>query len=181
MTNKSNHFRNILVCGDIGTGTTTLSKGLAKKLDWQHISAGDFFRAYAKKHNIPLWDKRSIPDEVDKKIDHELSEKIRTEEGIVLDSHYGGWFVRDLNDVLRILLICDKGVATQRILDRHHSHKETPEEIEKRRIQLKEKFHKLYSSDDYENPKYFHLVIDTTATGIPTALEISLKKFRGMG
>lgn len=160
-------------------GTTTLSKELAKKLGWRHISAGNFFRKYCKKHSIPLWNKLSVPDEVDKKIDYELLERMRNEKGIVLDSHYGGWFARDLGDVLRILLICDKSIATQRVLDREHMHKETPEEIEKRRAQLREKFHQLYSPNDYENPKYFHLIIDTTNTDIQSALEISLNKFKG--
>ena len=39
------------------------------------------------------------------------------------------------------------------------------EDIDKRRQQLKEKFRKLYSKEDYENPKIFNLVIDTTASG----------------
>ncbi|MCH7530079.1 AAA family ATPase, partial [Patescibacteria group bacterium] len=61
-------YRNIIVCGDVGTGTTTLSKELAKKLGWRHISAGNFFRKYFKKHNIPLWDKLSVPDKVEEVI-----------------------------------------------------------------------------------------------------------------
>lgn len=177
MKNKSKHFNNIIVCGDVGTGTTTLSKELAKKLGWRHISAGNFFRKYFKKHNIPLWDKLSVPDKIDKKIDYELLERMRNEKGIVLDAHYGGWFARDLSDVLRILLICDKSIATQRVLDREHMHKETPEEIEKRRVQLREKFHQLYSPDDYENPKYFHLIIDTTVTGKEDSLSRALRAF----
>ena len=170
-------YRNIIVCGDVGTGTTTLSKELAKKLGWRHISAVNFFRKYFKKHNIPLWDKLSVPDKVDKQIDYELLERMRNEKGIVLDAHYGGWFARNLSGVLRVLLICDKNVATQRVLDREHTHKETPEEIEKRRAQLREKFYQLYSPDDYEDPKYFHLIIDTTVTGEEDSLSQALRAF----
>ncbi len=169
-------YKNAVVCGNIGTGTTTLSEELAKKLGWRHISAGNFFRKYSKKHHIPLWDKNSVPDEIDRKIDAQFLEIMKNEKNIVLDSHYGGWFARDLSDVLRILLICDKSVATRRILDREHTHTETAEEIEKRRIQLKEKFHKLYSSDDYEDPKYFHLVIDTTLTSVQESISTTLEK-----
>ena len=176
MKNKSKHFNSIIVCGDVGTGTTTLSEGLAKRLGWRHISAGNFFREYTKKHNIPLWDKLSVPDEVDKKIDYEILEKMEGEKDIVLDSHYGGWFAKDLNDVLRILLVCDKDVAAQRILDRDHTHKETPEDIEKRRQGLRAKFKKLYSPNDYEDPKYFHLVIDTTNIGIDQTLSTTYNR-----
>ncbi len=174
-------YINIIVCGDIGTGTTTLSKGLAEKLDWKHLSAGNFFREYAKKHNIPLWDKSRVPDDVDKKVDNEFLDKMKNEKKLVFDSHYGGWFAKDLNDVLRILLVCDKEVAEQRIISRESDHKETAADIEKRRQGLRTKFKKLYSDADYEDPKYFHLIINTTKTDIPSALEISLKKFRETG
>ena len=39
----------------------------------------------------------------------------------------------------------------------------TPEEIEKRSKQIHTKFKKLYSSENYENPDLFHLVLDTTS------------------
>ena len=68
-------YKNIVICGDVGTGTTTLAKGLAEKLGWKYLSAGDFFRDYHKKHNIPLWNKAAIPDEIEKKIDYEFLKK----------------------------------------------------------------------------------------------------------
>src|SRR4030066_2275463 len=159
-------FKNITISGDIGTGTSTLAKGLAEKIGWKYLSAGDFFRTYQKEHNIPLWNKAEIPDEVERKIDYEFLEKMKDEEHIVFDSHYGGWFAKDLNNVFRILLICDRDVATQRILEREHTHKETAKEIEERRRQLRAKFKKLYSDDNYEDPKYFHLVIDSAANSV---------------
>ncbi|OGY26833.1 MAG: hypothetical protein A2Z11_01460 [Candidatus Woykebacteria bacterium RBG_16_43_9] len=167
-------YKNIVVCGDIGTGTTTLSGGLSSKIGWKLIIAGDFFRRYHKKHDIPLWDKSKIPDEVERKVDREILEKMKNEEHIVFDSHYGGWFARDLNNVFRILLICDRDVATQRILEREHTHKETAKEIEERRRQLRAKFKKLYSNDNYEDPKYFHLIINTTTANANQTLSTAL-------
>ncbi|MEX0621687.1 MAG: AAA family ATPase [Candidatus Woykebacteria bacterium] len=178
---STGEFKNIVVCGDVGTGTTTLSEGLAKKLGWGHVSAGQIFREYHRKHNIPLWNKSGIPDDLDKKVDQESYEKMRVEKNIVFDSHYGGWFGRDLPGVFRILLVCDKDTATKRILERQHTHKETPEEIEERRKQLRDKFKKLYSSDNYENPKYFHLVMDTRNTSEQEALEKAYRKFLSSG
>ncbi|OGY24345.1 MAG: hypothetical protein A2172_00580 [Candidatus Woykebacteria bacterium RBG_13_40_15] len=168
-------YQNIIVSGDVGTGTSTLAKGLAEKLGWQFFSAGDFFRAYHKNHNIPLWDKSSIPDEVDKKIDQEIFEKLQTKKEIVVDSHYSAWFARNLPSNFRILLVCDKEVATKRILARQHTHKETPREIEERRHQLRAKFKKLYSNDNYENPKFFNLVLDTGKNNIPQTIELALE------
>ena len=173
-----NPFRNIVIAGDVGVGSSTLGQNLAKKLGWEYRSAGDFFRAYAKENNLPLWDKASIPDEVDKRIDNELIDKIKNGKGYVFDTHYGGWFARNLPDVFKILLTCDRDVATQRILERKHTHDETPEEIEKRREGLYAKFKKLYSDDNYEGPKYFNLVIDTTNSTPEETLQTALKSFR---
>ena len=155
-------YRNIVVAGDVGTGTTTLAKSLAKKFGWKYTSAGDFFRSYATTNNIPLWDKASVPDEIERKVDSELTKKLKTENGWIVDSHYAGWFVRDQKDIFKILLTCNRATATKRMQLREHTHKETVEEIEQRRAGLYAKFKKLYSDENYENPKLFDLVIDTT-------------------
>ena len=171
-------YNNIVVSGDVGTGTSTLALGLAKKLGWKHLSAGDIFRPYFKKQNIPLWKKSEIPDSFDKEVDHDFFEKMKNDEHIVFDSHYSGWFARDLDNVLRILLTADKKVATNRILNRRRSYKETAEEIEKRRHELRAKFKKLYSGENYEDTKYFHLVIDTTQTGVNETIQKAYQEFK---
>jgi CMP/dCMP kinase len=168
-----NEYKNIIIAGDIGTGTSTLAKGLAEKLNWKYFSAGDFFREYHKNHNIPLWNKAAIPDTIDRKVDDDFLNKLHKSERIIIESHYSGWFAKDLAYVLKILLVADKEVSSKRILERQHTHTETLEEIEKRRIQLKEKFKKLYSEEDYENPKIFDLVVDTTHTNVEETLEKS--------
>lgn len=169
-------YKHIVVSGNVGTGTSTLAKALAKRLGWRYISAGDFFREYSKKHNIPLWNKSKIPDALDKKIDLEFLNKMKNENHIVFDSHYGGWFARNLPDVFKILLICNKEKATKRIIDREHTHKETPEEIEKRRQQLRLKFKKLYSDENYEDPKIFNVVIDTGKSSIEETFQKALEE-----
>ena len=155
-------FRNIIVAGDVGTGTTTLAKALAEKFDWKYISAGDFFRSYALENNIPLWDKKSVPDKLDRAVDKKFFEIIRDQSGFVFDTHYGGYFARNIDDVFKILLTCNAQDAEERILSRGHTHKEAVNDIRKRRVENLAKFHKLYSKENPENPKYFDLVIDTT-------------------
>jgi len=171
------NYKNIVISGDVGTGTSTLAKGLAKKLKWKYLTAGDIFRAYHKEHNIPLWNKMALPDDFDKRIDQEFYEEMRVGKNNVLESHYGAWFARNLNDVFRILLVADKKVTTKRILDREHTHRETPSEIEIRRKQLKSKFKKLYSKENYDDPKLFHLVLDTTKVGEKETMKLALNNF----
>jgi predicted cytidylate kinase len=168
-------FRNVVVAGDVGTGTTTLAKSLSDKLGFKYISAGDFFRKYALENNIPLWDKASVPDEIDRRIDTQFSEMMKNDSGFVFDTHYGGYFTRDMKDVFKILLTCKPEVAENRIISRDHTHKENVEEIRKRRAGIVAKFKKLYSSENHENPNFFDLVVDTTNTSQNEVLQKSLQ------
>jgi cytidylate kinase len=168
-------YRNIVICGDVGTGTTTLGKALAQKLGWQFLSLGEFFRKYHKDHRIPLWDKETLPDSFDKEIDNMFLEKVKSEDGFVYDTHYGGWFTKDMPDIFRILLVCDKETANKRIIDRDG---ELPSDLEKRRKGLRDKFKKLYSEENYEDTKWFDLVIDTTKTSIEETLNHTLSRFK---
>src|SRR5258708_9777383 len=142
-------LKNIVISGEIGTGTSTLATGLAEKLQWKMISFGDYFRAYVKENNIPLWNKLEVPAQWEYKMDSEFHQKLESEEHLVVDGHYQGYLSRDLDTVYRILLICDPQIARMRILKRSHTHKETSETILKRRQGLRDSFKKLYGDTDY--------------------------------
>lgn len=169
-------YRNIVIAGDVGTGATTLATALAEKLGWKFISTGEFFRSYALENDLKLWDKESVPDEVDRRVDQKFLELMRSESGYIFDTHYGAYFTRDMPDIFKILLTCDRSIATQRMLSRESSHHETAEEIEKRRAGLYAKFRKLYGKDNYEDPKFFNLVIDTSTISPEKTLETALGK-----
>lgn len=170
-------YRNIVVCGDVGSGTSTLSRGLAKKLGWKRFSGGDFFRRWSVDKNVPLWNKTAIPDEIDIQFDKQVLRKIKDESKFVFDTHYIGWFARGMEDVFRILLICDKQTANERILRRTGNQKESETEIEERRKGLREKFKKLYSNDDYENPKLYNVVINTSEKSIEVTIQETYEAF----
>lgn len=172
------NYRNIVVAGDVGTGTTTLAKALADKLNWSYLSTGDIYRDYVLKNNLELWNHLSIPDEVDRQIDQEFISKVKNEKNIVFDTHYGGYFARGLRDVFKILLKCDPTEAEKRILGRTHTHTETVEDIRKRREENKKKFNKLYDPKTPEEPEYFDLIIDTTNSTKEETLEKSLESLR---
>lgn len=174
-------FRNIIVAGDVGTGTSTLAKNLASRIGWEHHSTGDFFREYHLEHNIPLWNSSAIPAELDKHIDNYIFDQLRDKEHLVLDSHYAAWFARDLKDIFKILLTCDIEEVIKRVTTRTHTHKETENEVLERIKQLDHKFRKLYADENYLEPKYFNLIIDTTGstpdktlTKVLTAIEKGL-------
>lgn len=167
-------YKNIVISGSIGSGTSTLAKKLAEKLVWEHHSTGDFFRSYHLEHKIPLWNSAEIPVELDKKIDNYIFEELRDKEHLVIDSHYAAWFARDLKDVFKVLLTCDIEEVIERVTTRRHTHKETEEEVLERIKQLDHKFRKLYAEENYLDPKYYDLIIDTTGSTPEVTLQKTL-------
>lgn len=170
-------YKSIVISGPIASGTTTAAKALSEKLNLPYRSTGDFFRKYALDHNIPLYAKEEIPDDVEIKVDKEVEEE--AEKGAVIDSHYAGYFNRDKGYVLKVLLTADEKTRVSRALSRAHTHQETEEEIKKREEGLDKKFRKLYADENYLNPKLFDLVIDTTGTEIEEVVEKIVSSFAG--
>lgn len=168
-------FRNIIVSGSVGVGSSTLAKNLSGELGWKHLSAGDISRRYHLEQNIPLWNKAAVPEEFERQLDDKIFEIVNNESGYIIDSHYASWFARDLTDVFKILLTCELSEVQHRVAKRKSTHYEKPEEVVTRMKQLKDKFAQLYSPDDYEDPKFYNLVIDTTHSSPEETLQQVLK------
>lgn len=166
----------IAISGTVASGTSTAARNVAAKLNLKHVSAGDFFRQYSKEHNIPLYDKEQIPDELDKKIDGDLT-KLAQNGGYSIDAHYIGYFTRDMPNVLKVRLTCDYSTRIARALARVHTHEETEEEIKLREQGLDKKFRRLYANENFLDPKFFNLTIDTTKTTQEEVAETIIKAF----
>lgn len=169
-------YKSIAISGQIASGTTTAGRNAAEKLNLKFESAGDFFRKYMLDNNIPLWDKAQIPDEIDRQIDKKLTE-LAQGDGSVIDAHYIAYLTKNIPQVLKILLICENGERYKRALSRKHTHTETIDDIKKREEGLDAKFRKLYANENFLDPKFFDLVIDTTNTRTEEVTRQISKKF----
>ena len=156
-------YRSIVISSPIASGSTTAAKLLSQKLGIPYKSAGDFFREYMLSRNIPLPQKEKIPDDVEKKVDEELTQ-LASNVSIIIDGLYTGYFARKSPQVLKVLLTCDEEERIRRALERTHTHKETAEDVKKRDAAHDTKFRKLYADENFLDPKFFDLVIDTTNT-----------------
>ena len=169
-------YRSIVISGPIASGSTTAAKLLSQKLKIPYKSAGDFFREYMLSHNIPLPQKEKIPDEVERKADEELTQ-LAENSSIIIDGLYTGYFARENPQVLKVLLTCDEDERIRRALERSHTHKETAEDVKKRDTAHDTKFRKLYANENFLDPKFFDLVIDTTDTEPEEVAGKIIKKF----
>ena len=170
-------YRSIILSGPVASGTTTAGKNLSKKLNLPFKSTGDFFRKYMLLHNIPLPNKEEIPDKLDKKIDTQFTQMIKNHPGIIIDSLYAGYFTRDMPYVLKVLLTANLQERIKRAKERVHTHKETAADVKKRDLAHDLKFRKLYADENFLDPKFFDLIIDTTHTSQKTVAEKIIEEF----
>src|SRR3989337_4161952 len=172
-------YRSIAISGPIAAGSTSTAKLLSEKLKIPYKVAGNFFRDYMQKHNIPLPEKEKVPDEVERKVDSELSDLIASKKPIIIDGLYIAYFARNMPHVLKVLLTCDQKVRINRALTRTHTHVETAKDVRRRDRAHDAKFRKLYADEDFLDPKFFDLVIDTTDTKPEEVSENIIKEFQG--
>ena len=170
-------YKSIVISGPVASGSTTAAKLLNQKLKIPYKSAGDFFREYMRAHNIPLPQKEKIPDDVEKKVDDELTE-LAENKSIIIDGLYTGYFARNNPEVLKVLLTCDEEERIKRALERTHTYKETAEDVKMRDAAHDAKFRKLYADENFLDPKFFDLVIDTTNTESGEVSERIIEKFQ---
>lgn len=168
--------RSIVISGTVAAGSSTAAKSVAAKLGLEYHAAGDFFRDYMLRHNIPLYAKEKIPDDIERKIDQELT--ALATKPIVIDSLYAGYFNRQRKNVLKVLLTCNEDVRIKRALERSHTHKETAEDVKKRDKAHDLKFRKLYADENFLNPKFFDLVMDTSNTSVEKVVQNIIAKFK---
>jgi len=171
-------YKSIVISGPVASGSTTAAKLLSQKLKIPYKSAGDFFREYMLSHNIPLPQKEKIPDDVEKKVDEELTE-LANNKSIIIDGLYTGYFARENPQVLKVLLTCDEEERIRRALERIHTHKETAEDVKRRDAAHDAKFRKLYADENFLDPKFFKLVIDTTKTKPEEVSDRIIEEFQG--
>lgn len=169
-------YRSITVSGLVATGTTTAAKTLCTKYNLEFHSAGEFFRKYMDEHNIPLYDHAKVPDDLDKQIDDDLIALAESEKGVLIDGRYIGYLTRDMDHVLHVLFVCDETERIQRALERGGK-QETPEEIIKRDEENDTKFRKLYADENFLDPKFFNLTVDTTLTQPEDVVRVISKEF----
>ncbi len=177
-TNNSK-LKNIVISGGIGTGKSTLARNLAKALKWEMISSGEWFRRWHQEQGISLDHPDMVPRDVDEQLDYGLQIKMRNEEGIVFESHLGGWLAQDIPTTFKVLCTAEWDTMIDRAAKRDGmSFLEEERFAKKRGETLAKKFMKLYKVKDTFDPKYFDLVVNTTTLTPDEVLLSVLEKIK---
>lgn len=159
----NNPFRLITISGASGTGKSLLTKKLAKVLNWSVFSVSTRQRTNAQEYSLAANQIHKLPKNVHLSVDREMKVAILNDKNKILESRLCGWQARNYQDILRILCICDRATKVKRYQIREKiSAKKARQEIVERDNNNLANFIKLYSAQDYLNPKYYQLVIDTS-------------------
>ena len=177
----------ITIAGKPGSGKSTTSKGLARTLEYQHFSSGDFFRAIGKERGIDVLATNLIAEQ-EKEIDEMVDEKLRVlgeaEDNMVIDSRMAWhWMPYSFRVYLDLDLIVAATRITSGMNDERRIAEHVPEEpelyakiLQERLDSESRRYMNLYQSNPYDESNY-DLVVDTALYSVDVVQAIILKKY----
>ena len=174
----------ISLAGDIASGKGTISKILAKKLDYKIYRNGEYARSLAKELNINIKDfniyLKSHP-EIDLQIEQSAKEYSENNDNFIIDARLG-WYA--VPQSFKVYLTVDLTEAAKRLtnsnsrgdVEKYTSLEHAKKEIAERFRLENERYFNLYQvkKDDMNN---YDLVIDTTSLSPDKVTKIIYNKY----
>jgi len=156
----------ITISGIVGSGKSTVSKMVAKKLGLQNFSVGGIMRQMAIERGVSLQELTEIAKH-DKEIDFELDKRQRdlnNNEDFVMDSRLGFYFIPDS---FKVFLRVDLQEAAKRIYGDNRSEENYADVEEclsflKKRVESENIRYKKFYNIEFPSEESFDLIIDTT-------------------
>lgn len=156
-------YSKITISGKICTGKTTLFKALQKKLAWPTFSTGQYFRTYAKDHNLSLEKAEEQNEKITKEVDYHVRSLLKENKPLLAEGWMTGIMANKYPRILKVLLICDEKRRIQRFAHREKiSQKVAKKLLQERERNWLTKLAKIYNRSDFFDPNHYDLVIDTT-------------------
>lgn len=191
------NYKNITIAGLPGAGSSTLGINLAKALNWEYFSGGDFMRAYAIKKG--LFDKNNkmhhpatvYSDDYDREVDYSMRRRLIKDSHLIIDSWLSGFLAQKVSGVLKILMVCsDDSVRVDRIVNRDGiSVTAAKNHIFEREQKNLNKWRRMYHKEwldwvgerqiNFYDPDLYDLVIDTYSHDRQASLNLVLNKIGG--
>lgn len=161
-------FQNITISGGIAVGKNTLLNNLKPYLEpygWKFTSGGQLLRNFTRENKLPR--ASLVEDKFHRKIDQRTRNLLTNEGHYVIEAWLSGFVARDLDNTLRVLLVCDNdAIRIDRVANRDTTTIEQAKEIIKKREDDNfREWKRIYGNYNFLDPKYYHLIIDTYSSG----------------
>jgi CMP/dCMP kinase len=177
--------RSIVVSGDLGSGKSTVTTELARRLDLRRVSVGDLYRQMAQSRGMSALQLNlhaELDDAVDGYVDQLQQEIAKSDEQLVVDGRLA-WFF--FTDAFKVHLITDPVVAANRVLSRpsdeveaYSSLAEAIERLGNRSESERIRFLTRYGADKNRLRNY-NLVCDTTSARSDEVVEKIIAAYQG--
>ncbi len=166
----------IIVTGSVGSGKTTLSKKLAKKLKFKYIDVNKII----KKYNLSeSYDKKRKCKVVDvKKLNLILIDLIKkSKKGLIIDSHMSHYLPKKYVD-LCIVAKCEIKELSKRLKKRKYDQNKVKENVECEIFDIclneaRKAKHKIIIIDTTKNPKDFLRVLKQNVSKATKGINIA--------
>ncbi len=194
-------YRNIVISGLVGTGTTTLFENLKIKFpDWTFFCGGEYIRQYAISHglfdaNNKFHHKATIyNEEFDRQVDFGMRKDLEKKNNLIIESWLCGFMAQGIAGVLKVLLVCDDALRIDRVVNRDGlTVEQAKEHIKERESENLKKWIKMYSHEwqkwvvdrgiikpeepiNFWDVRLYDLVIDTYSHSKEETLDLVLKE-----
>lgn len=181
------NIRIITISGRIASGSTTLAKKLADKLNWKHIEGGEIIWHATKLLDLKAESKdtHKRADVTDVDFDKSLKDILRNKKHIVLETKLAGFNAQGIDGVFKVLVICNHHgidqaqIRIDRLFNRESLNKEKAKrEVFEREQNDIEKWRRLYAKNDpnwnYWDESYYDLVINTYDHNAEESMKLAL-------
>jgi cytidylate kinase len=162
----------ITIGGLAGTGTTTASEILSKKLNIPYVSAGDIFRQMAKEYEMSILKFGEFAEnniDVDIEIDKRQKKIAENSENLIVEGRLSAYFVES---DLKIWMIAPLIIRAERICERESkSFDLATNEIKIREDSESKRYLKIHNID-INNLDIYDLIINTNSFNPDSIVEI---------
>jgi cytidylate kinase len=164
----------ITLSGLPGSGTSTVARTVAARLELDHLDGGSVFRTLASERGVSLAEFARIAeadDAIDRALDDRLVERAR-EGDVLLESRLAGWLAtRAELGALRVWIHCDEVERARRVGARDgHDPDEALATNQEREASERLRYQDFYGIDLLDLSIY-DLVVDSTATAPDAIVE----------
>jgi len=172
-------FRAITISGEIATGKSTLVDQLLLLLPtWTRVNTGQKLRDYCISKGITVQEVSFVPDSIHREFDAIARNILETEKNIIVEGRMSGWLARGLEDAFRIYCFAPIEIRAERYImrDKVGTIEKAKADIIYRETKDVEKFKNIYGINDYRDPSFYQLRLDTSMGSPYDLAQLVIKK-----